>query len=258
MTAKRTDWNQWTLTSLVYQWLYGQRPDYGIAVTTTSTSETQYVTLASSDTADATKVPYLIVDIDADVTAPTLTMTSPTSGQSGSGAVSVGLSVSDGSGGSGVGRLEVYVDDSLVGLSDGVPISGPITLSNIAGLQPGSHTVEARGYDRAGNQSSQTRTFTFTGIPVPTGLAALGVMNGKVQVSWHPVLGDSYSYNLYRSTLPDFTADATTRIQAGLTSPSFLDAPAPSSTPYYYRVTTVAPGGCGKRGRQFSGCHYWH
>jgi len=90
-----------------------------------------------------------------DTTPPTVQITAPTTGSSVVGAVSVNINGSDNVG---VTRIEWYLDGALVGSSATAPASFSWNTTNSAN---GSHTLQAKAYDAAGN-SSASATVTVT------------------------------------------------------------------------------------------------
>ena len=104
-----------------------------------------------------------VVTPPSDTTAPTVSITSPASGATVSGSVALAATASDNVG---VVRVEFYADGNLVGADT----SSPYTVTWNASLAvPGSHTIQARAYDAAGNTTTSSVTVT---VPVPTDTTA--------------------------------------------------------------------------------------
>ncbi|MCW5619758.1 MAG: S8 family serine peptidase, partial [Burkholderiales bacterium] len=90
------------------------------------------------------------VTVSNDKTAPTVSITSPAAGSTLSGTVSVSMNASDNKA---VTRVDLLVDGKVVG-SD---TTSPYAISwNTAAVANGSHTLQAKAYDAAGNVGSSS------------------------------------------------------------------------------------------------------
>lgn len=85
-----------------------------------------------------------------DVSAPTVVITSPTDGSAVSGQAALTVSATDDTG---VAKVELYLNGALIGTDTGAPFTFILDSSKYAN---GSYSVEARGYDAAGNSASAT------------------------------------------------------------------------------------------------------
>lgn len=83
-----------------------------------------------------------------DTTAPTCVITSPTGGTTIGNSLNMNVSASDNVG---VSRVEFYVDGSLKATSTSAPYSFSL---NTRKWSKGTHTLQAKAYDAAGNQGS--------------------------------------------------------------------------------------------------------
>jgi subtilisin family serine protease len=121
-----------------------------------------------------------------DTTPPTTSITSPANGSTVSGTVTVQASASDAVG---VTRVELYVDGSLAGTDT----SSPYSFSwNTTGVANGSHGLQTRAYDAAGNVGSST----VVNVTVSNGGGGGGelIVNGGFEGSTSPwvLSGDAY------------------------------------------------------------------
>lgn len=99
----------------------------------------------------------------ADTTAPTVSVTSPTNGATVSGTVALGASASDNVG---VTKVEFRVNGNLVGTDTSAPYTGVWDASAAAA---GSHTIQARAYDAAGNVNNAS---VSVNVPAPADTTA--------------------------------------------------------------------------------------
>lgn len=238
VTMNTNAWAEFTVTTLVRQWLSGERPNHGVALKSSSPSIYVY----SSDSADPTSVPHLILDVSRDLVAPGVSITSPAEGATVTSALNASVSVSDTSPGK-VQRVELLADGRLVGLAQGTYSNATLTFSNLSGLGAGEHTLEARAFDRAGNLSTDTATFTLSATPVPAVLDAVGAGAGKVQLGWSPVPGGQYTYNVYRGSSDGFATSSSNRVATNLPTTTYVDTAPTTGALYFYRVTAVSAGG---------------
>ena len=119
-----------------------------------------------------------------DTTPPTTSITSPANGATVSGTVTVQASASDNVG---VTRVELYVD----GAHAGTATTSPYTFSwNTTTVANGSHTLQTRAYDAAGNVGSSA-TITVT---VSNTTSSELISNGGFEGSSSPwtLVGDAY------------------------------------------------------------------
>ncbi|ADI84783.1 Ig-like domain-containing protein [Geobacter sulfurreducens] len=112
-------------------------------------SKTYYFAVTAYD-ATGTESTYSNIVSAAEATAPTVSITSPASGSSISGTTSVAISATDNVG---VTSVELYVD----GVLKGTDTSSPYSVSlNTTQLSAGTHTLQAKAYDAAGNVGQST------------------------------------------------------------------------------------------------------
>src|SRR6185503_13168323 len=98
----------------------------------------------------------------ADTTAPTTSITAPANGATISGTVSVTASASDNVG---VTKVEFYRDGTLASTSTTSPYSWSFNTTSVAN---GSHTLQSKAYDAAGNiGSSAVVTVTVSNTATP-------------------------------------------------------------------------------------------
>ncbi len=101
--------------------------------------------------------------LPSDTTKPVVSITSPTSGSTISGTTAITAAASDNVS---VTKVEFYVDGKLIATN----IASPYTTSvDSATLVAGSHTLEARAYDPAGNVGTGQVTVTVAGATTSTG-----------------------------------------------------------------------------------------
>jgi thermitase len=107
--------------------------------------------------------------VTPDTTAPVTTITSPANGSIVSGTINVGVSATDNIG---VTRVELFVDGNFLAQAIGASAIFSLNTLNYA---DGAHTLQARGYDAAGNVGStsisitvRNNTFTDSSAPVAT------------------------------------------------------------------------------------------
>ena len=124
-----------------------------------------------------------------DTTAPTTSITSPANGATVSGTTTVSANASDNVG---VSRVELYVDGSLAGTDTTSPYSFAWNTTTVAN---GSHSLQTRAFDAAGNSGSSSTL----GVTVSNGgggggnLIANGGFEGSA-ASW-TLSGDAYWSN---------------------------------------------------------------
>jgi uncharacterized delta-60 repeat protein len=85
--------------------------------------------------------------------------------------------------------------------------------------------------------------------PVDPGTISLGeihattVSAARIDVRWEAHYLANVTYNVYRSTTPDFRPGPNNQIASGLTTSSFSDTTVAPSTRYYYLVTAITSAG---------------
>jgi hypothetical protein len=122
-----------------------------------------------------------------DTTPPTTSLTSPANGATVSGTITVSASASDNVG---VTRVELFVDGSLAGTDT----SSPYSFSwNTTGVPNGSHSLQTRAYDAAGNVGSSA----VVTVTVSNSAGGELIVNGGFEGSSSPW---TLSGNAYWST----------------------------------------------------------
>lgn len=168
-------YKNWNVTNIVKGWVASPGTNMGLLLNSSNkgTSDS-YRTFASSEAADATQRPTLVVTytLASDTTAPTVAISSPTSDTTVSGTVAVSAAASDDTG---VTKVEFYVNGTL----QTTDTAAPYTFSwNTSALANGTYALTAKAYDAAGNvgQSSSVsvtvnndKTAPVTSITSPTG-----------------------------------------------------------------------------------------
>ncbi len=112
----------------------------------------------------ASSVSVTVAALPADTTAPTVALTSPANGSTVSGSVALAATASDT--GSGVARVEFRADGVLVGTDTSAPYAATW---NSSGASVGSHTIQARAIDVAGNAANSSVNVT---VPAPADTTA--------------------------------------------------------------------------------------
>jgi FtsP/CotA-like multicopper oxidase with cupredoxin domain len=85
---------------------------------------------------------------------------------------------------------------------------------------------------------------TCTPPSTPTNLAATAVSSSQINLTWTASSSScTPTYNVYRSTTPNFTPSSANLVASGLTTTAFSDIGLSASTTYYYLVIAVTSGG---------------
>jgi hypothetical protein len=100
----------------------------------------------------------------ADTVVPATTITSPVSGSTVSGTVTVSASASDNVG---VSKVELWIDASLTGTVNASPYN---FAWNTAATANGTHTLQTKAYDAAGNVGTSTTVSVTVSNPLPSNL----------------------------------------------------------------------------------------
>jgi subtilisin family serine protease len=119
-----------------------------------------------------------------DTTPPTTSITSPANGATVSGTITVSATASDNVG---VTRVELFVDGSLAGTDTSAPYSFSW---NTASVPNGSHSLQTRAYDAAGNVGSSA----VVTVTVSNSAGGELIVNGGFEGSSSPwtLSGDAY------------------------------------------------------------------
>ncbi|OJT26916.1 hypothetical protein BO221_02585 [Archangium sp. Cb G35] len=132
----------------------------------------------------------LVVTVANDVTAPTVSITAPGAGATVGGATTVSATASDNVG---VTRVEFYDGTALLGTDTAAPYS---ISWNAASAVNGSHTLQAKAYDAAGNvgTSASVSVTVFNDVTAPT--VSLTAPTAGATVSGTATLSASASDNI--------------------------------------------------------------
>ena len=122
--------------------------------TTTATNGSHSLTAVSSDAAGNTTTSST-VSVTVDNAAPSISITAPTAGSTVSGTATVSASSTDNTGGAGVGKVEFYIDGSLVNTDTTSPYSFSWDTTTAAF---GSHSLTAKTYDNSNPNNTATST----------------------------------------------------------------------------------------------------
>ncbi|ADO68534.1 extracellular catalytic domain type 1 short-chain-length polyhydroxyalkanoate depolymerase [Stigmatella aurantiaca] len=180
----------------------------------TASSGAHVLTARASDAAgNATTSSAVTVTVTggvSDTTPPTVSLTSPQPGASVTGAVSVTASASDNTG---VSRVEFLIDGALAGQGTPSQPAGTYAYTwNTASASAGSHSLQARAYDAAGNTASSSSV----AVTVVAGAAAFTErfsQNGPDNAGWtltewaldaSDQAGASSSKSILGSAVPSF------------------------------------------------------
>ncbi len=105
----------------------------------------------------------------ADTIAPTVSVTSPTNGANVSGNITLSASATDNVG---VTKVDFLIDGSVVGTVTSSPYNLPW---NSTAVTDGTHSLQARGYDAAGNVGTSTSVMLNVSNQTPTTSSNLSV-----------------------------------------------------------------------------------
>ena len=95
----------------------------------------------------------------------------------------------------------------------------------------------------AGIQSSTGGGSTGTPAPLPPSkLSASAISSTQINLSWTASVTSSATYNVYVSSVSNFTPSAATRVATAISSTTFNQQGLTASTTYYYLVTAVVAG----------------
>jgi len=109
---------------------------------------------AAGNTATSASLSVFVSGGISDTTAPTVSITFPTNGATVAGAVDITATASDDTG---VTKVEFIIDGTVVGQGVSAQQAGPYVFSwNTTAYATGSHTLQARAYDAAGNTATST------------------------------------------------------------------------------------------------------
>jgi hypothetical protein len=187
---------------------------------------------AAGNVADSTAASVTVnVAAPADTTPPAVTLTAPTNGSTVSGLVPLAATASDS--GSGIARVEFRVDNVLVGTSSTAPYTATWDASSAT---VGSHVVDVRAYDGAGNANSFNSTVNVAAPAVlaPPVLAAFPNA-GAISLAWTPAAG-SVGTRLLRSVVGYATSptDPSATVLYDGAATLYSDSSVATGTTYYY------------------------
>lgn len=187
----------------------------------------------------------------SDTTAPTVTITAPTNGSTVSGSVAVSANATDNVG---VAKVEFRVDGALKSTDTSSPYGFIWDTTSLVG----SHTLEARAVDAAGNASIASVTVTTNTTPPPsTTLGAPANLTAKVisgtQINLYWNTAPTYRVDIYRdgvkvgSTSSDSKYGDTYKLQPGTSYKYYVIArdEAGNVSAHSATVTAKTSGGSG-------------
>lgn len=175
-------------------------------------------------------------NVPLDTNAPTVKFTSPVSGASVSGSsVNLAASATDDTG---VSRVEFFVNGVLLAADTTSPYSTSWDSVKVAN---GDHQLSVRGYDTAGNVSSDSVVVKVSNgdtlaPTAPTGLLAQATAYDKVNLTWS-ASSDNIGvtgYRVFRNGVPIATLGAVT---------SYNDTNLSASTTYSYKIEAFDAAG---------------
>ncbi|RKH64057.1 extracellular catalytic domain type 1 short-chain-length polyhydroxyalkanoate depolymerase [Corallococcus llansteffanensis] len=136
---------------------------------------------AAGNTAASSTVTVTVTGGTSDTTAPTVSFASPTGGATVSGAVTLAANAADDRG---VTKVEFLVDGAVVGQGVSAPQAGRFELSwDTAPYATGTHTLQARAYDAAGN-SAASASVLVTVARASVGFTESFSANGPDNAGW--------------------------------------------------------------------------
>ncbi|RKH35888.1 esterase [Corallococcus praedator] len=136
---------------------------------------------AAGNTATSSTVTVTVTGGVSDTTAPTVSLTSPTGGASLSGTVTLIANAADDRG---VAKVEFLVDGAVVGQDVSAGPTGLFEFNwDTASSATGTHTLQARAYDAAGN-SAASASVQVAVAPAPVGFTERFSANGPDNAGW--------------------------------------------------------------------------
>jgi hypothetical protein len=204
-----------------YAW---KRPDYTWSLPNyLPVSITRFGVVPAGDEAPSdhygliTEFPFPGPVAKVDVLAPSVSLMSPTEGQNiTDGSLTISATASDDVG---VARVEILEDSVVTATLTSAPYQKSSTVASV----DGSHTIEARAYDAAGNVASDVRHITVStsssGDPIvsPTGEIVLYAKNASATVGNWQIVADPQAAGGARMWNPDAAA---AKLAAPLASPA--------------------------------------
>ena len=196
-----------------------------------------YETPASQNVAVSLNQTSTVTAVYRDTQPPTITgrAFSPPS-PSNTNAVQVTATATDAA--CGVDRIEVWLDGAKLG-------NQPLTWDT-SSVSDGSHSVELRAFDKAGNLASESHSYFLDRMPptVPAELAAEHAC-GQVPLSWPPSTDPGYpatgigmdGYRVFRALFPDGAYAQIATVPHSSSQLAFTDADVQNVTTYLYQVS---------------------
>ncbi len=133
----------------------------------TKTSTTQLSAPLTIDAANVTTASQTRVQGKAaDTTAPAVSLTGPAPGATVSGKVNLTATATDNAGGSGMAGVQFKLDGTQLLAED--PLAPYSTSWDTTAAANGTHTLTARAFDAAGNQTTSTAVSVTVNNPLPT------------------------------------------------------------------------------------------
>ena len=194
---KSPGFKQWSLTSMVREWVADPSSNYGVLLNSdATTAKDRYRTFASTEHSDASLRPYLTVTLGSgsassggtistsDTSAPTIFLTSPSAGAIVAGsAVAVSATAVDNVG---VVGVQFKLDGANIGGED---LTAPFSTSwNTSSVANGTHTLTALARDTAGNQrtSASVSVYVLNAAQAPSSSGISALYPGDAGIQNHP------------------------------------------------------------------------
>lgn len=197
-------WSQWSLTSLVQQWVAGTYPNHGLMLKLDDETRVagKSVDFYAGDFAVApTLRPKLAITYmdGSHATSPTVAIAKPTAGSFVNGTATIEAAAWDDRR---VESVQFFVDGNSIGTDTSEPFSSSWNSTN------GSHSLTARATDDAGNQTTSTAVPVTadnsppptTSITSPTGGQVVGTVTVKANASLSATKVEFYADNLRVAT----------------------------------------------------------
>jgi chitodextrinase len=166
---------------------------YNFTWNSTTVADGQHsITARAVDKSGNTSVDSPVVTVNVantvpDTTAPTASLTAPTDGATVSASVNLTAQAADNAGGSGLAHVDFLVDGSLLASDTAAPYTAAW---NTLAATGGSHTIQVKAYDMAGNVGSSSLVTVTVNNPdisapsTPTNLTATAASATQVNLSW--------------------------------------------------------------------------